>query len=109
MRSCSDAVGVPCVHIDFEHECSDTEWLPRLKGISVVINAVGIFREPAFQAYDAIHVRGPLALFRACARLGIPVIQISALGADEGATSPYHLSKRRADDGLLALGTETVI
>ncbi|MGD9943657.1 MAG: SDR family oxidoreductase [Burkholderiaceae bacterium] len=85
------------------------DWLPRLAGIDVVINAVGIFRERGAQSFEAIHVRGPAMLFEACRRAGIPrVIQLSALGADDEAFSAYHLSKHRADQQLLALGLPSV-
>lgn len=85
------------------------DWLPRLAGIDVVINAAGLFREQGGQTFEAVHVRGPAALFEACRRAGVPrVIQISALGADDQATSAYHLSKRRADRHLLQLQLASV-
>jgi uncharacterized protein YbjT (DUF2867 family) len=48
-----------------------------------------------------------VALFRACAKSGIKrVIQISALGADERAITPYQASKKSADDVLKSLPVE---
>jgi len=44
-----------------------------------------------------------------CARWGVQVIQISALGADAGARSGFHLSKRAADDYLLAIHPTAVV
>src|SRR5215203_1777870 len=38
----------------------------RLEGIDVAVNAVGIFREAEGQTFDALHARGPVALFEAC-------------------------------------------
>lgn len=57
------------------------------------------------QTFDA-----PQALFQACAQARVRrVIQLSALGANEHARSRYHLSKRAADDALLALPLEAVV
>ncbi|HEV7447950.1 MAG TPA: SDR family oxidoreductase [Steroidobacteraceae bacterium] len=89
---------------DFAHDLRLSDWVPRLCGIDFVINAVGIVRETNFETFEAIHVRAPSALFDACVVAGVQrVIQISALGADAGARSKYHLSKRRADEHLAGL------
>lgn len=90
--------------IDFCHMRNLSDWLLHLEGIDAVINAVGIIGESGTQRFDALHRLAPIALFQACARLGIRrVVQISALGADETAFSAYHLSKRAADEGLRSL------
>jgi uncharacterized protein YbjT (DUF2867 family) len=92
------------VFADFAQDVRVSDWAPRLRGIDLVINAVGIVRERSFQTFDAIHVRAPSALFDACVVTGVRrVIQISAIGADTGAFSKYHLSKRRADEHLAGL------
>jgi uncharacterized protein YbjT (DUF2867 family) len=108
LRLASRHPGVPRPHVEHVHAdfAADTDaaaWMPRLAGIDVVINAVGIFREQGRQSFDRLHVRTPRALFEACALMGVGrVINISALGADEAASSAYHRSKRAADDFLLA-------
>jgi nucleoside-diphosphate-sugar epimerase len=85
-------------------------WLPHLAGVDIVINAVGIFREHGHQTFEQLHVAAPLALFEACAQAGVSrVIHFSALGADAGAHSRYHLSKRAGDEALLALGLDAVV
>src|SRR5690606_20073012 len=85
----------------------DTEpacWTPRLRGIDAVLNAVGILREAGAQTFAALHVEAPKALFSACVTAGVhKVIQISALGADTGACSRYHVSKAQADRHLQTL------
>jgi uncharacterized protein YbjT (DUF2867 family) len=92
------------VFADFAHDLRLSDWVPRLGGIDLVINAVGIVRETDFETFEAIHVHAPSALFDACVVAGVQrVIQISALGADAGARSKYHLSKRRADEHLAGL------
>lgn len=99
------------LRIDYARAQSAADWLPFLRDVDAVINAVGIIRERGAQTFYAVHERAPQALFAACAQAGITrVIQISALGADAHAQSRYHLSKKAADDFLLALPlTATVV
>ncbi len=95
---------VKTIECDFTKDHAITDWLPCLKNIDVVINAVGIICETRQQRFDALHTQAPCALFKACEQAGVKrVIQISALGADESAFSRYHLSKRAADNYLMQL------
>lgn len=87
---------------DFTRDFDMEIWKKRLAGIDVVINAVGILREHGSQTFQALHDLAPRALFAACEAASVKVVQISALGADENARSQYHLSKKAADDALLA-------
>ncbi len=106
------ARSLPCraIHADLGRDLRAADWVPRLEGVDAVVNAVGILRETATQRFDALHVAGPRALFEACAAAGVRrVVQISALGADEAATSRYHLSKKAADDFLLGLPLSAVV
>lgn len=90
--------------IDFRQMLTVGDWLPHLSGIDAVINSVGIIGECGSQRFDVLHTHAPAALFRACEQVGVRrVLQISALGADESAFSPYHLSKKAADDSLRSL------
>jgi uncharacterized protein YbjT (DUF2867 family) len=95
--------------VDFARLMDPAEWRAHLRGADVALNAAGIFRESAGRSFEAIHVRGPLALFEACATLRLKVIQLSALGADEQASSAFHRTKKRADDFLLALDIPSVV
>lgn len=98
------------IQVDFYQDRSESDWLPRLNGIDIVINAVGILRESKTASFDALHVAAPVAIFSACARAGLrKVVQISALGADQHAASGYHRSKKQADDRLAALPVPWVI
>lgn len=95
---------------DFARDTNAAAWLPRLDGIDVVINCVGIIAEQGTQTFSALHAQAPCALFAACAQRRVRlVIQLSALGADAGAVSPYHLSKKTADDFLASLPLPSVI
>lgn len=96
--------GVSWIAADFTQDTDPVVWMARLSGIDAVINAVGVFRERGAQTFKALHSDTPRALFTACAEASVgTVIQLSALGADEGATTSYHLSKKAADDYLATL------
>jgi uncharacterized protein YbjT (DUF2867 family) len=101
-RAADERIGF--IEADFAHDSAKADWMARLKNVDVVINAVGIISETAGQSFAALHTQTPAALFAACVEAGVKlVIQISALGADENAVTPYQLSKRAADDYLATL------
>jgi uncharacterized protein YbjT (DUF2867 family) len=75
-----------------------------LRGVEVVVNAVGILRPRGAQTFEALHVQGPRALFAAAARAGVRrIIQISALGAEVNALATYHRTKSEADRALMMM------
>lgn len=89
-------------HCDFSTDHRPEDWLPRLAGVDVVINAAGIIREQRRQRFEAVHVQAPAALFEACEQAGVKrVIQISALGADPFSRGGYPGSRGRADARLM--------
>ena len=95
---------------DFADPPPSEWWLPHLVGMDAVVNAVGIFEEDTRHTFADVHTRAPTALFTAAALAGVPlVVQISALGADEHAVTPFHVSKRQADDALRRLPVTSVI
>jgi len=102
--SAADAIAA-----DFTRDLNPSAWAPRLAGVDVVVNAVGILREHGTQTFENIHTRAPQALFAACAEAGVQkVVQISALGADRGNTG-YFTSKHAADEFLSSLPVRWVI
>lgn len=99
LRARGHAVSTP--RIDFCFATDPADWVPSVRAIEVVVNAVGILRERGAQTFAVLHDAAPRALFAACEATGVRrVVQISALGADEAARSRFHLSKKRADDHL---------
>ena len=87
-----------------------TDWPRYLKNVDAVVNAVGIFQESDGATFEAVHVDGPGRLFDACLRAGVRrVVQVSALGADASATTPFHRSKRVADERLLFLPLDATV
>jgi uncharacterized protein YbjT (DUF2867 family) len=97
----------PAMDLARDHDAS--AWLPRLEGVDIVVNAAGLLRESAAQSFEAVHARGPVALFTACAQRGIAVIQLSALGAAADAPTEFLRSKHRADRALLALDIPSAV
>lgn len=84
--------------------------LDLLAGVDVLVNTVGIFRESADQSFDAVHVKGPRAIFEAARRAGVRrIVQLSALGADPDSALPYFSSKGRAERLLQEMGVDHAI
>lgn len=96
----------PC---DFSRDITTEDWLPRLEGIDLVINAVGIFQGDDAGSLTEVQTLAPQALFRACARLGIWTLQISAQGADRETPIAFLASKREADQLLQTLPQDSII
>lgn len=85
-------------------------WRAHLHGVDAVVNLVGIFREQASATFEAMHVRGPIALFDACYSAGVQrIVQVSALGADFRAEIPFLASKYQADRHLLSLPLDACV
>lgn len=94
---------------DFIKDTNPEVWIPRLKGIDVVINCVGILHHPKDKIIWAIHYDTPRAIFDACVKTSIKkIIQISALGIDK-VDVPYAKSKKAAEEYLLTLPIPSVI
>lgn len=109
-RNLRGAPSARLVAVDFTRDTDAQVWAKRLAGVDVVINAVGILREHGTQTFARLHTETPRALFDGCVQAHVrQVIQVSALGADDGAQSSYHLSKRAADEHLAALPLASVI
>lgn len=90
--------------VDFSKVIQTENWQQLLEGVDVVINCVGIIVERKNQTFSDIHTNAPIALFQTSLNSGVKrMIQISALGADEDAFSPYHVSKFAADNALREL------
>ncbi|MCQ4163265.1 SDR family oxidoreductase [Tahibacter harae] len=96
--------GIALRQVDFSLRRGVADWTGLLRGVDVVVNAAGLFRENRPGDFNAAHVHGPQALYTACVEAGVcRIVHISALGADAQAASGYHRSKRRLDEFLLAL------
>ncbi|PMS34406.1 epimerase [Paraburkholderia rhynchosiae] len=102
--------GCRLVHVDFSGLRDVARMVPLLDGVDVVINAVGIFNDATGKDFRRLHTDAPITLFKAAVAAGVRrIVQISALGADASARSPYHRSKLAADEALLALPVSSLI
>jgi uncharacterized protein YbjT (DUF2867 family) len=69
------------------------------EGCELVLHLAGIMEEsPPAQTYESVNVEGTRTILREAERCKVGrFIYVSSLGADAG-TSPYHRSKRRAEE-----------
>jgi uncharacterized protein YbjT (DUF2867 family) len=100
-----DANAISC---DFTSDLVPEVWPPRLTGIDVVVNAVGVLRESDGSSFDIIHRHAPLAVATACIESGVRCfVQISALG--DPADGEFIASKHRLDAELWRLPLASVV
>ena len=92
------------VAVNYVNDLQPELWVPRLQGIDVVINAVGILRDSQKQPMQRILAETPAAMFRACELAGVKrVVNISALGVESDLMTPYFQCRREAEAVLFAL------
>ena len=92
------------IAMDYSVDTDTSIWLPRLKGVSVVINAVGVLRDSQDKPMAALHAETPAALFAACAASGVErIVQFSALGVGTGIDTPYFSTRQTAEESLQTL------
>jgi uncharacterized protein YbjT (DUF2867 family) len=92
--------------LDFCAATTPSRWRPWLDGVDAVVNAVGVLRDSRRRPLDIVHTRSPVALFQACAELGLRrVVQISALGVDASPTA-YASTKFAAEVALNQLAEQ---
>jgi uncharacterized protein YbjT (DUF2867 family) len=81
-------------------------WKPLLEDVDAVVNAVGILRERGSETYDRVHNMAPGALGEACARLGLRLVHVSALGLRPEARSRFLRSKLVGERKIMASGAD---
>jgi uncharacterized protein YbjT (DUF2867 family) len=87
--------------IDYTLDTDPGTWLPRLAGIDVVVNAIGVLRDTRKQPMAMLHAEAPAALFRACRSAGVKkIIHISALGVGTDIDTAYFRTKLVAEKVL---------
>ena len=113
-RGCEVVIGsrrrsAEYLEVHFEALTDSRDWRPLLRGVDVVVNAVGILRERRRASYARVHHLAPAALARACATLGVRLIHVSALGLHEGARSRFITSKLAGERAVAASGADYCI
>lgn len=92
------------IAVNFGDDTSKEDWLPRLKGINAVINAVGVLRDSPSTPMQKLHAETPVALFAACAEAGVErIVHLSALGVDSGIDVPYFSTRLMTEHALHTL------
>lgn len=95
---------------DFARDTRPDIWADRIATVDLVINAVGIIAESRAQSFAQVQTQTPQALFTACSRAHVKVIQVSAMGADrDGVSIPFLNTKKLADDLLWQLPGECIV
>jgi NADH dehydrogenase len=90
----------------FESLTTRYVWQPLLGDVDAVVNAAGILRERGGETYDRVHNMAPAALGEACARLGLRLVHVSALGLRTEARSRFLRSKLIAERKIMASGAD---
>ena len=92
------------IAMDYRTDTTKETWLPRLTGIQVVINAVGVLRDSRDKPMLQLHTQTPQALFAACAEKEVErIVQLSALGVDGDLNTPYFNTRQAAETCLHTL------
>ena len=76
------------------------QWLPYLKDVDVVINAVGIMRQRWAETFENVHHRSVASLVKACQQMNIRFVHVSALGIDKPVKSRFCSSKLRGEKAI---------
>ncbi len=92
--------------IHFESLTTRYIWQPLLSDIDAVVNAAGILRERGGETYDRVNNMAPAALGEACARLGLRLVHVSALGLRPEARSRFLRAKLVAERRIMASGAD---
>jgi uncharacterized protein YbjT (DUF2867 family) len=90
---------------------SDTQALDRvMRGTAAVIHLAGIVSEHGTGGtFEQVNVEGTRRVLEAATRAGVKrVVYVSSLGAERG-RSPYHQSKRQAEEATRAFAGEWVV
>lgn len=86
------------------------KWTPHLSEIDAVVNAAGALQDGARDDLDAIHRRSIAALVAAAEKTGVKrFVQISAPGANAGASTAFLRTKATGDAAVRASSLDWVI
>ena len=87
----------------------EAAWLPLLDGMSFVVNCAGALQDGGNDSLDAVHRDTVIAMVRACEATGTGIVQISATGAAETASTPFMRTKAAGDAAVREAKTQTWI
>jgi NADH dehydrogenase len=76
---------------------------------SAIVNLVGILWESGAQTFDAVQTEGAATVARTAAAIGARLVHVSALGADDAATSRYARAKAAGEAAVRAAAADATI
>ncbi|MBR9820132.1 MAG: SDR family oxidoreductase [Rhodobacteraceae bacterium] len=85
------------------------DWRSLLSGVDVVVNASGALQDGARDDLEAIHVQTMARLVEASEELPLRIVQISAAGVSEEASTAFFRTKARGDAILQDSAADWVI
>lgn len=85
------------------------DWKPIVQKYDVIVNSVGILREHKGESYAAVHTSAVAALAKACARYGVRLIHVSAIGLTDKAQSQFIQSKFAGEQAIIDSGAKATI
>lgn len=80
-----------------------------MRDTDAVVNLVGVLFQRGRQRFTDVHARGAQAVAEAAGRLGVPLVHISALGADETSPSLYARTKAMGERLVLTAKPDAII
>jgi len=94
---------------DLSRLTSVSDWRSLIAGCDAVVNFAGALQDSPRDSLTAVHIAGPMALYRACVELGIRrVVHVSAAGIDAIETR-FARTKREAEKRLTSLDLDWVM
>jgi NADH dehydrogenase len=73
-----------------------------LRDADAAVNLVGVLFQRGPQRFEAVHTAGAATIAQAAAAMGLPLVHVSALGADENSSSLYARSKAAGEKAVFA-------
>ncbi|HZS62948.1 MAG TPA: complex I NDUFA9 subunit family protein [Xanthobacteraceae bacterium] len=80
-----------------------------LRDADAAVNLVGVLFQRGRQRFEAVHTGGAAAVAQAAAAAGLPLVHVSALGADENSPSLYARSKAAGEKAVLTAKPDATI
>nr|WP_170333067.1 SDR family oxidoreductase [Ruegeria arenilitoris] len=104
-KSAAQVLGdVPQIQGDLRACLQSEDWDSHLQRIDCVVNCAGALQDGPADDLEAVHHTAIAALGRACADKAIPIVQISAIGAEPDADTDFMRTKAAGDAALRACG-----
>ncbi len=96
--------GTQLIQGDLRNLNRSKDWQDLLQSVDIVVNCAGALQDGGQDDLEVVHHTAIAALGQACAAREIAVIQISAIGAEPDAPTPFLNTKAAGDAALRASG-----